>query len=340
MSSSNFSSGHKGATSIPETTKSDSSDLEYEPDTNADAGSKQAFDAVVNPMIRPNSDLSSGLYIVATPIGNLRDITLRALDVLASADLVLAEDTRVASKLMAAYGLRPELRPYHDHNGAISRPRILRDLEKGMRIALISDAGTPLVSDPGYKLAREAIEAGHYVTALPGASAPLAALTISGLPSNSFLFAGFPPPKQTARLKFYEKFVSLESTLIFFEGPSRLAKSLADMLTIYGNREAVLAREITKRFEEARRLPLAELANAIELEGPPKGELVILIGPPLAGGEIIQEDLDSAIIAALANFSVKQASSEVAEKFGLKKRDVYARALILKEMDQNNGGEL
>ncbi|MFC7292385.1 16S rRNA (cytidine(1402)-2'-O)-methyltransferase [Hirschia litorea] len=282
-------------------------------------------------MIRPNPDLNAGLYIVATPIGNLRDITLRALDVLASADLVLAEDTRVAAKLMHAYGLIPELRPYHDHNGAISRPRILRELAKGHRIALISDAGTPLVSDPGYKLAREAIEAGHYVTALPGASAPLAALTISGLPSNSFLFAGFPPPKQTSRLKFLDKYKALDTTLIFFEGPSRLAKSLNDMAQVFGNRDAVLARELTKRFEEARRLPLTDLAKAIEEEGPPKGELVVLVGPPNSDENISEEDLDVAIQDALATMSVKQASSEVAEKFGLKKRDVYARAQMLKD---------
>lgn len=281
-------------------------------------------------MIRPNSDLNGGLYIVSTPIGNLRDITLRALDVLASADLVLAEDTRVASKLMHAYGLKPELRPYHDHNGAISRPRVLRELDKGHRIALISDAGTPLVSDPGYKLAKEAIDAGHYVTALPGASAPLAALTISGLPSNSFMFAGFPPPKQQARMKFLEKFVNLDATLIFFEGPSRLAKSLEDMAQIFGNREAVLARELTKRFEEALRHPLSELAEIIKEEGAPKGELVILVGPPVKGTEVDQDDLDRAIIEALTDAPVKQASSAVAEKFGLKKRDVYARALELK----------
>lgn len=330
MSSSNFSSGQKGANSIPENSNPEESGLVDEADISADTGSKQARDAVVNPMIRPNSDLNAGLYIVATPIGNLRDITLRALDVLASADLVLAEDTRVAAKLMSAYGLKPELRPYHDHNGAISRPRILRELGKGHRIALISDAGTPLISDPGYKLAREAIEAGHYVTALPGASAPIAALTISGLPSNSFFFAGFPPPKQSARLKFLEKLDRLDATLIFFEGPSRLAKSLSDMAKVFGNREAVLARELTKRFEEARRLPLNDLVLEIEKDGPPKGELVVLIGPPNGAETASTEDIDAAILEALESLSVKQASSEVAERFGLKKRDVYARALELK----------
>lgn len=331
MSSSNFSSGQQGAKLNSDKSDSDETDLDLEPDNSVEVETTQASDAVVNSMIRPNSDLNGGLYIVATPIGNLRDITLRALDVLASVDVVYAEDTRVASKLMSAYGLKPELRPYHDHNGAITRPKIIRDLDKNKRIALISDAGTPLISDPGYKLAREVIDAGHYVTTLPGASAPLAALTISGLPSNNFLFAGFPPPKQGARIKFYEKFKNLESTLIYFEGPSRLAKSLRDMHDVFGEREAVLARELTKRFEEAIRLPLSALAAKIEEEGPPKGELVLLIGPPQAGETIDEAELDSAIVEALTDMSVKQASSQIAERYGLKKRDVYARTLELKD---------
>ena len=305
--------------------------MELEPDNTGEPDTTQASDAVVNPVIRPDSDLNAGLYIVATPIGNLRDITLRALDVLSSVDIVYAEDTRVASKLMSAYGLKPELRPYHDHNGAITRPKILRELDKSKRIALVSDAGTPLISDPGFKLAKEVIEAGHYVTSLPGASAPLTALTISGLPSNNFLFAGFPPPKQGARAKFYDRFKDLESTLIFFEGPSRLAKSLADMYNVFGERDAVLARELTKRFEEAMRMPLSQLAEEITENGPPKGELVLLIGPPLASEGISEADLDSAILEALSEMSVKQASSLLAEKYSLKKRDVYARALELKD---------
>ena len=285
-------------------------------------------------LARPDASLSAGLYVVSTPIGNLRDITLRALDILASVDCVMAEDTRVARKLMDAYGLRPQLRPYHDHNGEKERPAILRSLEEGKRIALISDAGTPLISDPGFKLVREAVALGHNVVSIPGASAPLAGLALSGLPSDRFLFAGFPPPKSAARKRYFQEFTNLQATLIFFEGPSRLADSLADMVAIFGNREAVLARELTKRFEEAVRGPLPQLAENIADTGPPKGEIVLLLGPPTdESAKLTPEQLDVALETALADMSLKSASQMVADQFGLKRRDVYQRALQLKSND-------
>ncbi len=321
MSSSTFSSGPKD----------DAPSDNDVADTSGAPNGKQADNSVVNQLFRVNPDLKSGLYVVSTPIGNLRDISLRALDILASVDLVLAEDTRVARKLLSAFGLNPTLRPYHDHNGAKVRPDIIESLLGGQRVALISDAGTPLVSDPGFKLARDAIEAGADVTAIPGASAPLAALTISGLPSDRFLFAGFPPPKSSARLSFLEKFKDIDATLIFFEGGSRLGESLQDMAKSFGARPAAICRELTKKFEEAIRAPLDELASTISEEGPPRGELVVLVGPPDKSVTADQSVIDAAIIAALQEMPVKSASNAVAEQFGLKKRDVYARALALKD---------
>ena len=205
--------------------------------------------------------LQPGLYVVSTPIGNLRDITLRALDVLAAADEVLAEDTRVAGKLLSAYGVKARLSPYHDHNGAERRPELLRKLSEGARIALVSDAGTPLVSDPGWKLAHEALEAGHRVFPIPGASAMLAGLVASGLPSDRFCFAGFLPPKQGARTQSLESLKAVPATLIFYESGPRLADTLADMASVLGaGRQGAVARELTKLFEETRRGTLADLA--------------------------------------------------------------------------------
>ena len=283
-------------------------------------------------LIRKAPDLSSGLYVVATPIGNLRDITLRALDVLASVDLILAEDTRVTRRLLDAYGIKTPVKPYHDHNAAKARPGILRDLTAGGKIALVSDAGTPLVSDPGYKLVRECAEQGITAIAVPGASAVLAALAVAGLPTDAFMFAGFAPPKSPARKRFLEGLKTIPATLVFYEGPSRLADCLADMAETFGNREAVLARELTKKFEEVIRLPLSDLAEKIAEEGPPRGELVILVGPP-SGEEITLkgEALDEAIRTLLPDMSVKEAAAQLAETYGLKKRDVYNRALELKD---------
>ena len=285
---------------------------------------------------RTDPDLEAGLYIVSTPIGNLRDITLRALDILGSADIICAEDTRVAIKLLNAYGLNAKgmssrLRPYHDHNGAQARPGLLAELQGGARIALISDAGTPLVSDPGFKLVREAAGQGSRVIAIPGASAPLTGLAISGLPTDKFLFAGFPPPRSAARKTFLAELARIPATLIFFEGPSRLAASLADMAQVLGPREGVVARELTKMFEEVRRGALADLAAHYAAAGPPRGELVVLVGPPDGAAPPEEGALDAAILAADPSLPMKRVSADIADRLGLKKREVYNRMLELRE---------
>jgi 16S rRNA (cytidine1402-2'-O)-methyltransferase len=259
-------------------------------------------------------------------------VTLRALDILASVDVVCAEDTRVAGKLLSAFGVSARLRPYHDHNGAQARPGLLRDLAGGARIALISDAGTPLISDPGYKLVREAAQQGTAVIAIPGASAPLAALASCGLPTDRFMFAGFPPPKSSARRRFFSDMKSTGSTLVFFEGPSRLAASLADMAEVFGAREAAVARELTKKFEETRRGTLADLAAHYQREGPPRGEIVVLVGPASGEPETDADVLDRAILSSDDGRPLKEIAAEIAGKFGLKRRDVYERALQLRDV--------
>lgn len=277
--------------------------------------------------------IDPGLYIVSTPIGNLRDITLRALDILAGADEVLAEDTRIGAKLLSAYGLKARLSPYHDHNGAERRPAILARLEAGARIALISDAGTPLVSDPGWKLVRAALEAGVKVWPVPGASAMLAGLVASGLPSDRFMFAGFLPPKSGARRSALEALKHVPATLVFYESGPRLADCLADISAVLGGaREAAVARELTKRFEETRRANLADLAAHYQTAGPPRGEIVVLIGPPEERAASAG-DLDTALRDALATLPTKQAADSVAEALGLPRRDVYQRALKIRSED-------
>lgn len=277
--------------------------------------------------------VSPGLYVVSTPIGNLRDITLRALDILSAADEVLAEDTRVAAKLMSAYGIKARLSPYHDHNGAERRPQILARLEKGGRIALISDAGTPLVSDPGWKLVHDALEAGHKVYPVPGASALLAGLVASGLPSDRFMFAGFLPPKSGARKAALESLKHVPATLVFYESGPRLAESLADLASVLGaGRSAAVARELTKMFEETRRGTLESLARHYEEAGPPRGEIVVLAGPP-EEKSATAADLDSALRDALQTMPTKEAASSVAEALGLPRREVYQRALQIKSED-------
>jgi 16S rRNA (cytidine1402-2'-O)-methyltransferase len=279
---------------------------------------------------QPAQTLGPGLYVVSTPIGNLRDITLRALDVLKTVEEVLAEDTRVAGKLMSAYGLKVRLSPYHDHNGAERRPDLISRMKAGAKIALISDAGTPLVSDPGWKLAHDALEAGVKVYPIPGASAMLAGLVASGLPSDHFMFAGFLPPKSGARRAAAEALKGVPGTLIFYESGPRLAASLDDLAaSLGGNRQAAVARELTKLFEETRRGTLSELAAHYAEAGPPRGEIVLLVGPPLET-EITQASLDAALLDALKDQPTKAAASAVAEALGLPKRNVYQRALQLK----------
>ena len=272
--------------------------------------------------------LAPGLYLVATPIGNLRDITLRALDVLAGADMVLAEDTRVTGKLLSTYGISKPLERYDDHAGERVRPRVLAALARGGRIALCSDAGTPLVSDPGYRLAVEAIAAGHAVIPIPGASAVLAALSAAGLPTDRFLFAGFPPPKSVARLAFFESLAPLRATLVLFEGASRLRASLGDAAAVLGPRQAVVARELTKLHETHHRGTLGQLAADPALARP-KGELVVVIAPGEAAAATLA-DAETALAEALARLGPAKAASEVAKALGLDRRTLYQRALAMK----------
>jgi 16S rRNA (cytidine1402-2'-O)-methyltransferase len=275
--------------------------------------------------------LAPGLYLVATPIGAARDVTLRALDVLATADVLAAEDTRQARKLLDIHGIRRAARgivPYHDHNGAVQRPRLLAALAEGRSVALVSDAGTPLVADPGYRLATEAIAAGHAVHAVPGASALLAALAVAGLPTDRFLFAGFLPPKAGARGRALADLATVPATLVFYESPRRLAESLTAMAAVLGEgRRAAVCRELTKRFEEVRRGTLAGLA-ADYVDASPKGEIVVVVGPPLPA-TVEADTLDAALEAELEGLSVRDAATLVAERLGLPRRAVYARALEL-----------
>ena len=275
--------------------------------------------------------LDAGLYLVATPIGNARDITLRALDVLAGADVLAAEDTRHTRKLLDIHGIlrAGPVVPYHDHNGAAQRPRLLAALAEGRSVALVSDAGTPLVADPGYRLAVEAAAAGHAVTAVPGASALLAALAVAALPTDRFLFAGFLPPRQAARRRALAGLAAVPATLVFYESPRRLAASLADMAAVLGaEREAAICRELTKRFEEARRGGLGALAKRQAEEAAPKGEIVVVVGPPKAVAASA-DDLDAALERALDGASVRDAAATVAAALALPRREVYARALAL-----------
>jgi 16S rRNA (cytidine1402-2'-O)-methyltransferase len=273
--------------------------------------------------------LAPGLYVVATPIGNLRDVTLRALEILAAADLIACEDTRVSRKLLDHYGIATRLIAYHDHNAAAVRPKILARLEEGAAVALISDAGTPLVSDPGYKLARAASAAGHAVTAAPGPSAVLAALAVAGLPSDRFCFEGFLPPKARARQGRIAELARIPATLILFETGPRLAASLADLAAALGAREAAVCRELTKLHEEVRRGDLVGLARAYAAAPEPRGEMVIVIAPPAAGEPPSRGETDALLRTALARASVRDAVAEVATLTGQPRGEVYRRALAL-----------
>ena len=275
------------------------------------------------------ASLEPGLYVVATPIGNLRDITLRALDTLSGADIILAEDTRQTRKLLTAYDIKTPLSPYHDHNAAKRVPGVIKDLEAGKVIALVSDAGTPLVSDPGFKLVRAAVEAGIDVFPLPGASAVLAGLVKSGLPSDRFMFAGFLPPKSGARKTALEDFTSVKATLVFFETGPRLAACLKDMAEVFGARDVVLTRELTKRYEEARHGSFESLIASVKAE-PPRGELVLLVGPPQISERWSENEVISALKVQIPELGVKRASAEIAAQCGWPKRDVYQLALKLK----------
>lgn len=284
--------------------------------------------------------MDAGLYIVATPIGNADDITLRALATLEQADLIACEDTRVTGKLLAFYGIAARMTPYHEHNAARAGAALLRHLERGQAVALVSDAGTPLISDPGYRLVNACHDAAIPVTVIPGATAPIAALAVSGLPSDRFLFAGFLPVKQAARRKTLQEFCSVRATLVLFESPRRLAASLGDMAEVLGQRKAAVTRELTKFFEEVRRDTLEGLARHYREAGPPKGEVVIVVAP--ADKSAVQAadvaDIDAQLSAALTTLGVRDAAAKVAAATGVSKRELYARALTLTGGGGRSGG--
>ncbi|MTI44328.1 16S rRNA (cytidine1402-2'-O)-methyltransferase [Roseibium hamelinense] len=275
--------------------------------------------------------IEPALYIVSTPIGNLGDITVRALETLAAASVIACEDTRVTGILTQRFSLKTPLLPYHEHNAEKQRPKILEALESGHAVALVSDAGTPLVSDPGYRLVRDVLAEGHKVIPIPGASAPMAALVAAGLPSDTILFAGFLPQKggpKTSRLK---ELALVPATLVFFESPHRVAATLELMAEVLGpEREAVVARELTKRFETFERGTTAELAARFKGIST-KGEIVVLVGPPEAANRASQEDADELLLSALNEMPVSAAAKTVAKQTGLDRADLYKRALALKE---------
>jgi 16S rRNA (cytidine1402-2'-O)-methyltransferase len=290
----------------------------------------------------PQSSLPPGLYITATPIGNASDITLRALDVLRSCDAIVAEDTRVTSRLLAIHGISRPFLIYNDHNAPTVRPKLLQRLREGARLALVSDAGTPLVSDPGHKLVTAALAEGIVVHPVPGPSAALAALTISGLPSERFLFAGFLPAKSGERRSALGELASIPATLILFESAQRLAETLRDMAEVLGAREAAVTRELTKFHEEARRGPLVELAAFYAEAGAPKGEITLVIGPPDAKIEENPARIDELLAQVLPLMPVRHAATLIADLTGVSKRTVYNRAIALKgaqDKDDVGGNE-
>ncbi|MEE8535415.1 MAG: 16S rRNA (cytidine(1402)-2'-O)-methyltransferase [Kiloniellales bacterium] len=279
-----------------------------------------------------------GLYLVATPIGNLADISLRALHLLAMADAIACEDTRTTRKLLAVHHIETQLVAYHEHNAERIRPRLIEMIKCGKSVALVSDAGTPLVSDPGHKLVKAVIAEGLAVTALPGPSAALAALLVSGLPSDRFFFAGFLPAKSAARRRALGELASVPASLVIFEAARRLASALEDMASLLGPRPAAVARELTKLYEEVRRDTLVALAAHYRRAGPPKGEVVVVVGPPEAEADrVVAEELDIRLRAAMKTASLRDAAAAVAGATGLPKRRIYARALELRqagELDQ------
>jgi 16S rRNA (cytidine1402-2'-O)-methyltransferase len=283
--------------------------------------------------VAPAPALPAGLHIVATPIGNAADITLRALDVLRRADLIACEDTRVTGNLLMRYGIGTHRLAYNDHNAERVRPLLLERMRRNEIVALVSDAGMPLVSDPGYKLVRAALAEGLPVTTVPGASAPLAALALSGLPSDRFFFAGFLPSRAAARCHELAGLAAVPATIIFFESARRLGAALGDMAAALGDRPAAVAREMTKRFEEVRRDKLSVLAAHYAAAGPPKGEIVVVVGPPATAPAKNDTEaaatLDDMLREALAGASLRDAAAAVAVASGLPRRAVYARALAL-----------
>jgi 16S rRNA (cytidine1402-2'-O)-methyltransferase len=281
-----------------------------------------------------------GLHLVATPIGNLGDITLRALETLAGVDIIACEDTRITRRLTERYAITAQLKQYHEHNAALARPKILEHLAGGASIALVSDAGTPLISDPGFKLVREVCAAGHAVLALPGPSSVLSALSVAALPTDRFFFEGFLPPREAARRARLMELARIEATLVMFESGNRVRDTLPDLADIMGGRDAAICREMTKMHEEIRRAPVSELAKAAgTLET--RGEFVLVIGPPPAHAQLMaDEQLDDLLRTSLERDSVKDAVAHAVELSGRPRREIYARALELaKEIAKGGHGE-
>ncbi len=275
------------------------------------------------------SKAAPGLYLVATPIGHLGDITLRALETLAGVDIIACEDTRITRRLTERYAIAAQLKPYHEHNAEAARPKILEALAQGASIALVSDAGTPLISDPGFKLVREVSAAGHTITAVPGPSSVLAALSVAALPTDRFFFEGFLPAKQTARRNRLAELARIDATLVMFESGNRMQATLTDLAEIMGERQAAVCRELTKLHEEIRRAPLAELARQADAPET-RGEFVLVIGPPAADAQAMTSNaLDDLLREELAANSVKDAVAHAVALSGRPRREVYARALEL-----------
>ena len=298
--------------------------------------SDDARSFVIGGAVIPVRLLEPALYLVATPIGNLGDVTIRALETFAAADIVACEDTRVTRILLERYGIRRKMIAYHEHNEAEAASRLVAAVQDGRSVALASDAGTPLVSDPGYRLVQEAIKEGVRVVPIPGASAVLSALTVSGLPNDTFMFAGFLPVKAGQKKSRIEALADVPATLIFYESPRRLADTLEVMAAVLGDREAVVARELTKTFEELRRGSLPELAAHYAQTGAPKGEVVLCVAPPGERAEQSKADTDQMLIGLAAEMSAAKAAGEAARMTGQKKSDLYQRLLKLKA---DNGGK-
>lgn len=278
--------------------------------------------------------IEPGLYIIASPIGNLGDITLRAIETLKSSNLIACEDTRITRRLLSHYNINIPTTAYHEHNANTALPRLIKRLKNNEIVSLISDAGTPLISDPGYRLVQAAIAEDILITTTPGPVAAIAALTLSGLPTDSFFFAGFLPPKQTAKKNRIYQLANVPSTLIFYESPRRLSQTLKEMANIYGNRPAALVREISKKFEEVRRGTIRELSNELNALGQPRGEIVLLIGPPTPEKIINNSEIDAELIKALAEMSLRDAVEKISLSFGMPKRQIYRRALEITSLDE------
>ncbi|MAH04619.1 MAG: 16S rRNA (cytidine(1402)-2'-O)-methyltransferase [Alphaproteobacteria bacterium] len=291
---------------------------------------------MVNPAQHSSANhFVSGLYLVATPIGNLQDITLRALDLLKSADLIACEDTRVSGKLLSHFGIKAPLLSYNDHSDERKRDKICAALEDNKIVALISDAGMPLISDPGYKLVQYITQKGYYITSLLGASAPLMALQLSALPSDKFCFLGFIPSKNKARADLFTEWKNIQATLIAFETAPRLLATLKAIHEIYGDRAVAIARELTKKFEEVKRNPVSALIQDVEENGPPKGEIVLVISPPnnTDKAEYTENEIESLLIQHLKQYSLRESVDMITELTGRKRKDIYQQALDLKDAE-------